>query len=92
MELKIKDAKQLEFILFLKEMVKKTVFEGHIFLVGGYVRDCILERTPHDIDIVVDIPNGGIGFAMWLAYNTGCFTNGTNPVIFSSFGTAKLRI
>ena len=92
MELKIKDVKQLEFILFLKEMVKKTVFEGHIFLVGGYVRDCILEKTPHDIDIAVDIPNGGVGFAMWLAYNTGCFTNGTNPVIFSGFGTAKLRI
>lgn len=92
MELKIRNPKHVEFITFLKDKIKSSAFNGHVFLVGGYVRDCLLGKEPNDIDIAVDIPNGGIGFSMWLAYNTGCFVNGSNPVIFSNFGTAKLSL
>ena len=44
-------------------------FENHVFVVGGAVRDFVLKRPINDIDIVINMPMGGIAFAEWLTRN-----------------------
>ena len=50
----------------LKEIITGSIFENHVFCVGGCCRDEILGYEIKDIDIAVDLPNGGIDFANWL--------------------------
>ena len=54
------------------------------FVIGGYVRDCLLGRHCNDIDIVVE--GSGIDFARAVGEKTG-----KNVSYFPSFGTAMLR-
>ena len=54
------------------------------FVIGGYVRDCLLGRPCNDIDIVVE--GSGIDFARAVGEKTG-----KNVSYFPSFGTAMLR-
>ena len=73
----------------LGEIIKGTKFEGHLYTVGGCNRDKLLGREIKDIDVVLDIPNGGIEFAKWLmsaGYTTG------EPVVYEHFGTSMFRL
>lgn len=56
------------------------------FVIGGYVRDMIMNRTSHDIDIVV--VGSGIEFAQKVAQNIG---KRTKVNYFRKFGTAMLK-
>ena len=61
------DKKQLQIVWqFFKQKIKGTVFENHVFLVGGCVRDYLLDRTINDINVAVDLQNGGLDFANWI--------------------------
>ena len=56
------------------------------FVIGGFVRDCILGRVTHDIDIVVQ--GSGIEFARKFARRLG----ENIPVsVFRNFGTAMVK-
>lgn len=57
-----------------------------VFVIGGFVRDVIINRPSHDIDIVV-IGNG-IEFAKKVAKAVG---NNINITVFKNFGTAMLK-
>ncbi len=63
------------------------------YVVGGYVRDIILERPSKDIDVVVvspsHTPSPGIQLAQALAKDMG---RGAHVSIFRNFGTAQLKI
>lgn len=72
---------------YLRDLVRQTEWEGHIYAVGGCIRDEILGVEIKDIDIAVDIPGGGVGFAKWLHKKN--LTKG-RPVYFAKYGTAKL--
>ena len=74
--------------------IKGSIFQGHVFVVGGAVRDYVmgLEKQSSDCDIVVDLPDGGAKFAAWLAYQNGCNISNKNPVFFPTYGTAKLQL
>lgn len=54
------------------------------FVIGGYVRDCFLERKSKDIDIVVE--GSGIELAERVAQRLK-----VNVSVFKNFGTAMLR-
>ena len=75
----------------LEKMISGTQFEGKVYYVGGCVRDLILGRPVKDIDIVVEMENGGIMLANYLASRDGSWVLGKNPVIFESYGTAKFE-
>ena len=47
----------------LKNIIKGTKYENHVFTVGGCERDRIIGGIVKDIDIVLDVPNGGVVFA-----------------------------
>ena len=79
----------IEIIERLKNIVLGTKFENHVFSVGGCERDLILDAPIKDIDIVIDLPNGGIEFANWLKDND--YTVGS-VVVYEHFGTAMFRL
>ncbi len=56
------------------------------FVIGGYVRDCLLERESKDIDIVV--LGSGIELAKEVAAKIG---KRTRISVFKNFGTAMLK-
>ena len=79
----------IEIIEYLKNTILGTKFENHVFSVGGCERDLILDAPIKDIDIVIDLPNGGIEFANWLKDND--YTVGS-VVVYEHFGTAMFRL
>lgn len=76
---------------FLKQQIKSSRWSGKVYLAGGAVRDELLNLPIKDIDLVVDMPNGGIEFAKWITRKLGIYTSG-NPVVFQKFGTAKFNL
>jgi len=56
------------------------------YVIGGYVRDCLLHRPSSDIDVVV--VGNGIELARKVARELG---RGTQIHIFKNFGTAMVR-
>ena len=83
------DRRYRDILNYFQRISKDTKWDGHLFAVGGCVRDEILGSEIHDVDIAVDIPNGGIGFARWLEKRHRLVEP---PVLYIKFGTAKLRL
>lgn len=90
MEAKRATPKQL--VEFLREQIKGTEWDGKVFAVGGFVRDLLLGKEPKDLDVVVGVDQGGLAFTKWLGQKLGIYKEGSNPVIFPTFGTANLRL
>jgi poly(A) polymerase len=76
----------------LSNLVKKSPFKGKVHIAGGYVRDELMGLDPKDIDLVIEMPDGGIKFAEWVTKKLGIYRKGSNPVIFPKFGTAKFDL
>lgn len=78
-----------DILEYLSRIIRGTGWEGHLYAVGGCVRDEFLGSEIHDVDIAVDLPGGGVKFATWLLSHrkaTG------RPVFFRKFGTARIRL
>lgn len=73
----------------LGELIDGSEFEGHVYSVGGCERDRVLGNDIKDIDLVVDIENGGIKLAKWL-YEMGHLTY--EPVTYENYGTAMFHL
>lgn len=75
---------------YLKNKIFKIVASAakeqgvRAFVIGGYVRDCFLNRPCKDIDIVVE--GSGIALAELVAQKVG-----SKLSVFKNFGTAMLR-
>lgn len=82
--------KENTLITLLKSVVRGTEYEGKVFIAGGYVRDEILGKKSKDIDLVINLTDGGIKFAKYLAEKLGIYKEGSNPVVYERFGTAKV--
>lgn len=75
---------------YIKNIINGTEFDGHVYSVGGCERDKHLgSDTIKDIDIVVDLMDGGIRFANWLESNG--YTKGS-VVVYENFGTAMFKL
>lgn len=77
---------------FIRNVIKDTEWEGKVFLAGGAVRDEVMGRTPKDIDLLINAPNGGILFADWITKKLGIYVDGKNPVVYPRFGTAMFTL
>lgn len=74
---------------YLKNVIKNHEFEGHVYSVGGCERDKHLGlQEIKDIDLVVDLKDGGIRFARWL-HSYGLVDN---VVVYENFGTAMFKL
>lgn len=80
---------------YLAKQIKGTRFEGHVYAVGGCVRDTQIAKDSgkvgniKDIDLVVDLPNGGIELAKYLE---GINRTKGSLVIYETFGTVMFRL
>ncbi|MDE6277946.1 MAG: HD domain-containing protein [Muribaculaceae bacterium] len=74
---------------WLRGIIAGTPFEGKVYAVGGCTRDEALGRPEiKDVDLAVELPNGGLRLAEWL-WQQGLTTN--TPTTFPRYGTAMLR-
>ena len=84
--------KNLPIVNHLKTIIKGSKYDGHVYIVGGFVRDFFILKTENkfkDIDLVIDLPSGGINFANWMEENH--FTNGS-VVTYPTYGTAMFKL
>lgn len=87
----MKITKYYDILNYLKDIISGTEFEGHVYSVGGCERDKHLGlQEIKDIDLVVDLKDGGIRFARWL-HSMGLVRNG-NIIVYENFGTAMFRL
>jgi tRNA nucleotidyltransferase/poly(A) polymerase len=68
----------------IREAISETDFAGKTFIAGGFVRDQVMGITTSDLDITVELPQGGIRLAEFL-FSLGL---ASKPVIYHEFGTA----
>lgn len=59
----------LEIAQFLSGLIKGSEWENHLFVVGGAVRSFVMSDNIKDIDLVIDLPDGGIRFGRWIQEN-----------------------
>lgn len=74
---------------FLGNLIKGTEWEGHVYAVGGCVRDELMGSEIKDIDLCVSLPSGGIRFAQWLRENGQTMKGVT---VYPNYGTAMLHL
>ena len=69
---------------YIGDIIKDTPWYQHIYIVGGSVRDLCMGNDIKDIDLVIDLPHGGVDFANW------CKDQGYTKtvVIYETYGTA----
>ena len=80
-------------LAFLSQLVKKGPFANRVFLAGGAPRDMQLGADPKDLDVLVKgDSNAGIDFATWATKEIGNYKEGSNPVIYPRFFTAKFTL
>ena len=91
-DLLLEGAKESAALDLLSDLIKKSKFRGKIYLAGGAVRDELLGMDIKDLDLVVEMPNGGIKFAEWVTKKLGIYKSGSNPVIYPKFGTAAFTL
>lgn len=78
-------------IKYLNNPIFKTLsdigerLELDVYVIGGYVRDCILERESKDIDIL------SVGQGIKVAKEFAKIVKSKNISVFKSFGTAMVR-
>ena len=70
---------------YIKDEIRGTRFESHIYAVGGSIRDLLMGNEIKDIDLVIDIENGGVEFAKF-CMERELLTH--DVVIYERFGTA----
>jgi poly(A) polymerase len=74
---------------YLRSLTANTQWEGHVYAVGGCCRDEVMGRNINDVDLAIDLENGGIRFAKML--HKKHLTIGP-PTTFERYGTAMLRL
>ena len=91
-DLLMEGAKENAALDFLKNLIKKSPYEGKVFLAGGAVRDELMGIDAKDLDFVINLEDGGAKFAEWATKKIGNFKRGSNPVTYETFGTAKFNL
>ena len=88
MELEIKHGKTKLIIDKLIEIVSD--YPAPVYLVGGCVRDILINEVPGDIDLCIDQENGADLFCSYLKNNWSKFCSGF--AVFPRYGTAKFDL
>ena len=73
----------------LRKLIANTKFEGKTYCVGGCCRDKLLGNEIKDIDLVVELPDGGIELAEYL-YQQNKLSG--DIVTFPKYGTAMFKL
>ena len=86
-------AKENAALDYLQKLVQSGPFKGRVYLAGGAVRDMQLGKDPKDLDVVVTGGlDAGMEFAKYATQTMNNYSNGSNPVLFPTYGTAKFTL
>lgn len=77
-----------EIIRYIGECIFGSEFENHVFAVGGCVRDSYMGNEIKDIDLCIDLPDGGLKLAEFL-HDKKVLTR--PPVVYPTYGTAMFK-
>jgi len=77
-------ANQLSHPIF--KVIRDTVTNERVFVIGGFVRDLLLERPCKDIDVVIE------GSGIELAEKIAKKVKATKVSVFKNFGTAMIKL
>lgn len=89
----INETTEEKVLKFLQFLITGSEWNNRVFLAGGAVRDEIMGKPPKDLDFVIKGNiNAGVDFAVWLAKSLGNYKEGSNPVIYPKYGTAKVSL
>ena len=91
MKFEIKDKKIEKTIHTIRALIKGTKFEGVTYVVGGFVRDTLMGEVSNDLDIVVNLPSGGIDLANTLTKLDNSHSD-SNPIVYPKYGTASFHL
>lgn len=80
------DVEKNDTLRMIRDAITGTEFAGRVFVAGGFVRDFVMGRPSKDIDLVVNLPQGGIRLATLLKDKCGA----TDLHLFERFGTAQV--
>lgn len=64
-------------------------FKNHVYVVGGYVRDFVMNIEPKDLDLVVDLNKGNIDFANAIKKTYPNIT--TNPIKLGAYPIRQIQ-
>lgn len=81
--------KFLKITRYIGEKISQTGFENKTYAVGGSVRDFVMGNEIKDIDLVVELPNGGICLAQY--FEQIGLTKGS-VVVYPTYGTAMFHL
>lgn len=81
--------KFLKITRYIGEKINQTEFENRTYAVGGSVRDFVMGNEIKDIDLVVELPNGGICLAQY--FEQIGLTKGS-VVVYPTYGTAMFHL
>lgn len=76
----------------IRQLIAGTDFENHVFMVGGIVRDELMGLPVKDIDICVDIPDGGIKLALFITHQQNTYRKRSHPELFQAYGIARFHL
>lgn len=82
-------SKFLKIKQILSSWIKDTKFENNVYVVGGCIRDMLMNKEIKDIDIAVSIPDGGLKLAQFLFDKL--YIN-HKPVLYPTYGTAMFVV
>ena len=78
-----------EILSYLREVIKGTSWEGKVYTVGGCLRDAIMGHDIHDVDLAVNVPDGGVVFPMWLEKQGLTLVP---PTLYRRFSSSRLKL
>lgn len=78
-----------EIVAYLREVIKGTSWEGKVYTVGGCLRDALMGHDIHDVDLAVNVPDGGCLFPLWLEKEGLTLSP---PTLYRRFSSSRLRL
>lgn len=74
---------------YLRDVIRGTKWEGKVYTVGGCLRDALMGRDIHDVDLAVAVPDGGVLFPIWLEQQGLTLVP---PTLYRRFSSSRLRL
>ena len=78
-----------EIMSYLRGVIAGTPWEGKVYTVGGCLRDALMGRDIHDVDLAVNTPDGGCLFPLWLEKEGLTLQP---PTLYRRFSSSRLRL
>lgn len=78
-----------EIVAYLRSVISGTKWEGKVYTVGGCLRDALMGHDIHDVDLAVNVPDGGVLFPLWLEKRGLTLVP---PTLYRRFSSSRLRL